>query len=415
MNIDSRLRPSTQGSLLVEQGGHRKEMSTDRHLSTQVHPTVESLVGLRADWDALLADFPGATPFSTLEWLLPWWRAFGGNDLLQVLTFRDVESSLVGIAPLSLSTLRTSGGQLRLLRFLGDGSHDSDNLDLPVRAGYEEACSHSLLSWLDSEASGWDICQLRTLPALSPLGNRLLQDLQARRWNVFTSTRPQSVVELPQTWEAYLGQLSSKERGKVGLRSRRLEKKYRVEICKCRDEAELDPALQSLYELHARHWQARGLPGTLHVTARRQFYRELASLLLARQRLEFWLLKVDGKVVAAQFGLRHGSEVFSLQEGFDPEYSADSVGYVLRSQVLKNLIADGVRTYDFLGGADDSKLRWGAEVRHYLNLEFARPGTRGSVCLSLKHKGQAAKAWLRDKLPDPVRRMLKRVGGRPAE
>ena len=398
MNIDSRLRPSAHGSLVVEQDGQKKEAGSGRRLTTQIHQSVESVVGVRADWDALLADFPGATPFSTLEWLLPWWHAFGGNDLLQVLTFRDAES-LVGIAPLSLSTLRTFSGQLRLLRFLGDGSHDSDNLDFPVRAGYEEACSRSLLSWLDSQAGEWDICQLRTLPALSPLGNHLLLDLRARSWKVFTSTPPQAVVELPETWEAYLRQLSSKERGKIGLRTRRLEKKYRVEIYKCRHEAELDPALQSLYELHARHWRLRGLPGTLHVSARRQFYRELSRPLLARQRLEFWLLKADGKVVAAQFGLRHGDQVFSLQEGFDPEFSSDSVGYVLRSQVLKNLIADGVRKYDFLGGVDDSKLRWGAEVKHYFNMEFARPGTRGSFHLSLKRRSAETKAWLREHMP----------------
>lgn len=57
------------------------------------------------------------------------------------------------------------------------------------------------------------------MPALSPLGNRLLQGLQAKHRTVVT-TRPQCVVELPETWAAYLSQLSSKERGDVGLRTK---------------------------------------------------------------------------------------------------------------------------------------------------------------------------------------------------
>jgi len=247
------------------------------------------------------------------------------------------------------------------------------------------------------------------------MGNQLREDVKARGWRLFLATRPRCVVDLGETWESFLKRLSSKERGKIGLRSRRLEKKYKVvNIRKCATQSELEYALQALFDLHGRHWNLRGLPGTLHSPTRRQFYCELARSLLARRRLEFWILEVDSKIVAAQFGLRHADTVFSLQEGFDPAYSSDSVGYVLRSQVLKNLIADGIRKYDFLGGADDSKIRWAAVVKSYVSMEFARPRTRGSLYLLLKYKSIETKAWLRERLPAPVWQSLKRVTGRAA-
>jgi hypothetical protein len=115
--------------------------------------------------------------------------------------------------------------------------------------------------------------------------------------------------------------------------------------------------------------------------------------------------------VAAQFGLRHRDTVFSLQEGFDPDYFSDSVGYVLRSQVLKSLIREGVRKYDFLGGTDESKMRWGAVVKNYVNLEFAPPFTRGSIHLNLKNGGSEAKIWLRQRLPTPIWQMAEASGG----
>ena len=114
------------------------------------------------------------------------------------------------------------------------------------------------------------------------------------------------------------------------------------------------------------------------------------------------MLELQGKVVAAQFGLRHGETVFSLQEGFDPDYAADSVGYVLRSQVLKRLIADGVRRYDFLGGTDESKMRWGAELRTYNNIHFASPLSHGSININFKNKSARSKDWLRNHLPAGV-------------
>jgi CelD/BcsL family acetyltransferase involved in cellulose biosynthesis len=387
-------------------------MASDLNLTISVHESLESLDHLRPEWDALLSEYPHSTIFSTYEWLVPWWRAFGGEDRLLVLTFRDASSALVGLAPLALTTRRAFPVRLRFLRLMGDGSHDSDNLDLPVRSGWETAFSQALLDWMQRNAELWDVCELNALPSQSAVGAKLLQDLGQRKWKYFVSTRSQTVVELAESWESYLKGISSKERGKIGLRTRRLEKRYEVRIRRCAEEGEIDALLGALYALHGKHWELRGLPGTLHSPARRQFYQELAPLLLARRRLEFWVLELQGKIVAAQFGLRHGTTVFSLQEGFDPDYAADSVGYVLRSRVLKQLIADGVRRYDFLGGTDESKMRWGAEVGSYLNLHFARPLSWGGLHLILKNKSAQTKDWLRNHLPAGVWEGLKGALGK---
>jgi CelD/BcsL family acetyltransferase involved in cellulose biosynthesis len=388
------------------------QMASDQHLIISVHDSVESLASLRPEWDALLDEYPLSTTFSTYEWLVPWWHAFGANDSLLVLALRDASSTLVGLAPLAVTHRRAVRLPFRVLRFLGDGSHDSDNLDMPVRPGYEDVFSRSLLDWMKQNRNLWDICELNTLPANSAIGKTLRNQLELRRWGWVTSTHPQTVVELADTWEAHLKGISSKERGKIGLRARRLEKKYPVQIRRCSEEAEIGLMLTSLYELHGKNWNQKGLPGTLHSAARRQFYSELASLLLSQRRLEFWVLEINGKIVAAQFGLRHKTTVFSLQEGFDPDFASDSVGYVLRSHVLKELIAKKVRRYDFLGGNDDSKIRWGGELRHYLNLHFARPVSRGSLYLKLKSIGGQAKDWLRCHLPAGVWKGLKSAAGK---
>jgi len=292
---------------------------------------------------------------------------------------------------------------------MGDGTPDSDNLDIPVLPGYEIAFSHALLSWLETHARTWDVCQFRTLPSASPVGHCIVEHLKSRGWFPYISTRPQSVIELPGTWEKYGKMLSAKERGKIGLRFRKLEKKYKLEIRKCTRESELDCSLSALFELHGKHWQERGLAGSFDVQERRQFYRELSSLLLKKDQLEFWLLKLNDRIVAAQFGFRYGDTVFSLQEGFDPAFSADSVGYVLRSQALKNLIERGIRCYDFLAGTNESKMRWGATLRNYVDIEFARPSTLGSAYLRLKTTTAETKEWLRMRVPSPVLRSWKRL------
>ena len=382
-------------------------------LQVHVYESLEALQGLLPAWEELLSEFPTATIFSTWEWLAPWWRAFGNGQRLMVLGFFGTRQRLAGLAPLSLSTYRLARGlSFRVLRLMGDGSGDSDNLDLPVRPSYEAEFTRALLEYLDMQAGRWDFCELNTLPADSPAGNHLRDQLKQRGWTHFGYPRPWSVVVLPDSWESYLKQLSSKERGKLGYYSRRLEKNHKVRLHKCTHETELPACLEALFQLHQARWQPRGQPGSFGSEQRRQFYSEMGRLFLARRWLEFWLLDLDGKTVATQFGFRYGDSVFQLQEGFDPEYSLDSIGYVLRGYVLKQLIADGVRRYDFLAGQSPDKARWGTQVRNYINIHFARPFSRGSLYLHLSHNARESKAWLRARLPRPAWRAIQWLNSR---
>jgi CelD/BcsL family acetyltransferase involved in cellulose biosynthesis len=378
-------------------------------LEIRTYCSLDELQTIDAAWKDLLANYPLATTFSTPDWLVSWWKSFGGDQQLLVAGF-FANSRLVALAPFSLSRVRVANTiPLRQLRLMGDGSKDSDNLDLPVIPGFEGRFAESLLHFLENEGNRWDFAELNTLPPQSPGANAFWQLLKTKKWMAIEKQRPASAIELPATWEEYLRGLSAKERGKIGLRTRRLEKKYEVRVRNCAVEGETDSLLQMLYELHGKHWQQRGLPGTLHLPARRQFYGELAPLLLAHDRLEFWVLELNGKIAAAQFGLRHGTTVFSLQEGFDPDYAADSVGYVLRGQALKHLISGGVRRYDFLGGADESKMRWGAQAGHYLDLSFARPFGAGAAFLRVRHYAGESKVWLRRNLPGSAWEILHKI------
>lgn len=378
-------------------------MAIEPGFEIQACQDLEALKDLLPAWDGLLDQIPTATIFSTWEWLVSWWRAFGAGQSLLAMAFRDPKGELAGLAALSIT--RRPGSRLRVLRLMGDGSGDSDNLDLCARPGLEDAFTEALLDYLREHSNIWDFCELNRLPSGSPVGTSLLRHLQQRRWTSIPYPQPWSVVPLPETWEGYLKQLSSKERGKIGLRTRRLEKRYQMRYLKCA-EPDLGPCLDALFRLHQTRWQLRGEAGSFNFVARRQFYEEISRLFLARGWLEFWLLELDSKIVAAQFGFRYRDAVYSLQEGFDPAYSSDSVGYVLRAHVLKDLIGRGIRRYDFLWGESPAKARWGVQVNRYLDIHFAQPLTRGSLYLRAVHRAGETKEWLRGHLPQPAWRIL---------
>ncbi|HLV87855.1 MAG TPA: GNAT family N-acetyltransferase [Candidatus Sulfotelmatobacter sp.] len=372
-----------------------------KSLLVRKYETLADVESLRPCWDELLREFPGATTFSSWEWLAPWWGAFGQGRQLMMLEFLDEHSDLVGLAPLCVEKCRVIGFmQLRVLRFWGDGSGDSDNLDFPVRVGYENEVAAAMLHYLSEESSRWDYCELNTMPEGSAVGNCLTWHLHQRAWLFYHHQQTGSAISLPESWEEYRAQLSSKERGKVNYRNNLLERKYQVRYYRCENEGELGVCLDILFTLHQKRWQSAGEPGSFGSAARRKFYAEMAALLLERGCLEFWVLDLNDSPVATQFGFCFDRTFFSLQEGYDPLFSVDSVGYVLRAHVIRHLIAAGVRRYDFLAGEAESKARWNAGVTQYRSVHFARPASRGSIYLRTIKSATDSKEWLRQKLPD---------------
>jgi CelD/BcsL family acetyltransferase involved in cellulose biosynthesis len=369
-------------------------------LSIRVYSSLEELESLRPAWEELLDEFPSATTFSTWEWLAPWWRAFGDGRELLAVAFFDETQGLVGLAPLQISRRSVASlFNLRVLGLWGDGSADSDNLDIPVRPGYEAEVTAALVEFLEKESRRWNICEFNTMPEDSPTARCLAQTLSDRGGRTYSDRQTSSAIALPETWEAYLSQLSAKERGKIAYYQNRLLKKYSVRFARCAAGDEIPQRLESLFMLHGKRWQLAGERGSFESPARRGLYRDMAGELMARGKLEFWLLELDGQAVAAQFGFRHGDTVFQLQEGFDPACSADSVGYVLRAHVIEQLIPQGVRRYDFLAGESPSKVRWGARPGQYVNLQFACPYSMGSAYLRMTHGAAEGKEWLRGHLP----------------
>ena len=373
-----------------------------RTLSVQVCDSWAELEAHGESWERLLASSPSASSFITREWLGAWWTVFAPGCRLVALAFLDAAGELVGVAPLYRDVVEGPRGlRLNRLRLVGDGSNDSDNLDFAVRPGYERSCIDAFLSWFERQSPG-EVCELNTLASDSATAGWLLRGLKERGWVHDVSTNPRLVIPLPTSWEAYLARLSRDERWRIGNQGRRLEAKYRVSVRRCSDEAHLSGDLDTLFGLHQKRWGQRGEPGTFSSEVRRQFYWDVGRRFLARRWLEFWLLEVDGRPLAAQFCFRYRDTVHLLQEGFDPDYAKDRLGSVLRAHVLREVISAGARRYDFLAGSDAGKLRWGPETWHYLDIHFARPASRAGLYLVGRRTGRAAKEWLRARLPASI-------------
>ena len=367
-------------------------------LNISVWDNTKDIEKILPEWETLLEQAPSATIFSTWEWLGSWWRSFGHGELF-VLGFYQA-GELVGLAPLCVTERSVAVSvKMKVLCFLGDGSGDSDNLDIIAKSGYEDAVAEALLQHLKALSGPWQLIQLNTMPSGSPVGARLVPRMASREWTTFERSKPASSIDLPDTWKEYLGRLASEDRNNLTRYRKRLSKRHAAKFYKATTREEVDFCLQTLYRLHQQRWQLRGESGSFASTDRRNFYSDISHLFMARGWLELWALEVDGLTVAVQFAFRYRDHVFQLQEGFDPQYSSDRVGMLLRGHVIEQLIAERIKCYDFLGGEPGYKSRWGAVKDHYIYLQFARRRSLGSAYLLLMKNAMNGKQTLRNKLP----------------
>lgn len=341
---------------------------------------VDDTCGFRAlerEWRALHASCPHATPFNSWEWLFSWWQAYGEGKQLRLLTWR-MDGTLAGVAPLYAAAEKSVlGTSAAVLRMVGDGSGDSDYLEFPMIPALMPTMLAQLASWLADER-GWDALAMRDLPEASSLAQGLSEVAAQQGLALHVSHGRSGAVELPRTFGEFLGQRQPRFRTKLRALLKRLDQGALVLETQAAADT-LRARLRSLYTLHQARWTAAGGAGVFGELRRRRFYAHFAPRFARRGWLRLYSLKQGEAYRAHQLCFASSGVTYLLQEGFDVSSPAESYGQMLRAAVMRDLIANGERRYDFLGGFSGHKEIWGAREGRTVHLLMARSGWRARL------------------------------------
>lgn len=351
---------------------------------------VESVESIVDEWGQLAISAARPTVFLTWEWLGSWLAAYRARTEHFVLAVRS-HGELVGIAPFYVDLTRP-----RSLRLIGDGTYDSDNLGFLAKEGCLAGVTACVLQWLAHCRNGWTILKLNAVP--SEEADVIRSELQVQRWKVIAADFPHPVISLPATWEAYLSMLSPNMRSSINRKLKKFEQEN-IRLTRCDDIGDLDGFLSALFNIHDKHWRARNQKGAFSLPGRKDFFRRVATRSSQKGWLDFWALEIGGSAVALEFGFTYAGTYSFLQSGFDPAFEQSGPGVALKALVIRELIARGVRFYDFLGGGEEYKYRWGAEHRTLVNMTCAPPGSPGAAYLYLRSAVASGKARLRAHAP----------------
>jgi CelD/BcsL family acetyltransferase involved in cellulose biosynthesis len=312
-------------------------------------------------WEALTGDRDG--PFVSAAWLAAWWRARAPEDSL-ALVLEDGDRLLAG------GCFRRLGGEASLA-----SASDAHSGDWDIVATDADAAGRFWEELLGS--SRWGRLRLDAMPAGHGHGGTAREALAATARLVEQPAPPSPWIELPGSLEELLAARSRNLRSQVGRRTRALEGAGALALRTTKGGSGLERDLDRFFALEASGWKGETGTAIALDPSLEALYRGFAAAAAEAGRLRLYFLELDGEPIAADYGCVYGGCGYLVKTGFREDLGRFAPGLVLRAEVLRASIEEGLSRYDFLGGPDGYKMRWTDEVRERSTVRAFR-GVRGA-------------------------------------
>jgi CelD/BcsL family acetyltransferase involved in cellulose biosynthesis len=333
--------------------------------------TLPELTSLEKEWNDLLAVSASHVPFLRHEYISAWWKGLGGGEWshgeLYVITARDDQGELVGIAPLFITDNCDGEPALMLL-----GSIEiSDYLDVIAREQDTPAFTEALLTYLASQsmpAAG--LLDWYNLLESSPT----LLGLQAAAEKLGWSYSQQPLqhcpyILLPGDWEKYICGIDKKQRHEIRRKMRRADEYYPpVRWYFCQDESTLEQDVDDFLRLMSYDRdKAKFLTPDMH--------KQMHAIVQAAYQagwLQLSFVEVNGKKAAGYLNFDYMNHIWVYNSGLDFQFSELSLGWVLLGHLLEWAIENGRQCFDFMRGDEQYKYRFGAIDRQVMRAQVRK-------------------------------------------
>ena len=311
------------------------------------------------DWTPLVEADPDATFFHTPRWLKLYWEELGRGSL-EVARVHHGDRDLAAAAfELHDGTLTWLGG-FEVTDYLG-----------PVGPPAERGAAAKELVAALCGRNDWTEADLAGLPEDGAWLPALVDAATAVGLDpVVEDDGVAPFVELPDSYDAYLGALPSKQRHEIRRKERRMRERYPDARLVDVEPAGLPRAMDDFVGLHR---SSTGDKGRFMVPGMELFFRRFAEELLGDGTLRLVFVESDGTRLAAAMGFRWRDRFLLYNSAYDHAFREVGPGMVLVADLIRSAIEEGLRGFDMLKGNLSYKYRFGARRRRIMRLRLRRP------------------------------------------
>ena len=272
----------------------------------------EDARAIMPEWAGLVARLDGSL-YSTPDWCHVWWRHYGADRKLRLITIRAGEE-LVGVLPFFIDRLPLFAGGTRVAKLVGCDSTVA--LFEPPVAHDEAADAFALAIRMLMTEDRVDFVHLGPCPgegaqldAIRCAAQELADFTQAVRDREAGS---HTLFDMPDGFDPYLRTLSKNQRHSYRRNLNKLSRTFKFEVDVAVDGPELEHEFEAFVDMHQAQWQAAGKLGHFgDWPGSHEFALDLVRTLATTGGVRLIRLLADDEVVAYHWCLIEGDTCHS--------------------------------------------------------------------------------------------------------
>jgi CelD/BcsL family acetyltransferase involved in cellulose biosynthesis len=342
---------------------------TANKMQIEIIRDAASWAAMAEEWNALLEESHQRVPFLTYEFQRAWWDHLGGGEWkdaqLHILTAREEEGRLVGVAPLFRVEDQQGQGTMHFI-----GTHEiADFLDFIVRPKDHVSFLQAVIEHLSAEED-WQLLDLYNLLDTSQTSEVLSSLTVEKPWDFKVETlQPSPYIPIPSTFDAYEASLDSKQAHELRRKLRRAAKNPEtISVEVVTDKDQLPAALDDFFALMRQEVDKDHFLSP-------QMHAQMAAIAQAASDggwLQLFFLKAGNKRIAGYMNFDYDACIWAYNAGFNNSYAELSPGWLIMGEMMRWTIEHGRKIFDFMRGDEEYKYRFGGTDRFVQRVTITR-------------------------------------------
>lgn len=322
-----------------------------------------ALSEIRPAWQSL-EQSTHASIFTSWDWLNAWWTHYGQNKNLHILVIK-IDEQVAFILPFQVITQYTLG-VLAIEHWLNLGSKSSAGCD------YLGAVFDSTLQLSDHELQLiFDAIQdkkpARSILHFNETGTsafpnkvQAINFLEKHRRVYQDEPTYCPAIQLPDSWDEYLGSLSRNFRSQIRRDLKKFEANDELNISVHRSPEDMPAKVNELKRLNTQRIAQLGQVSSFQSDNLAPFIAEATEHLASSQHCTFYQLHHNEKSIGIILLIHNKQAQYYYLGGFDEEYKKHSPINILFIHAIKAAIDNGDIEFNLLKGQEPYKYRWQA-------------------------------------------------------
>lgn len=339
------------------------------NMNLAILTSIAEVMSIANDWTSLLTRLCTNKIHHDYDWFVAGYNVFHQGDQLYVMTVRDDQENLIGIAPLVITTGLFRWVNVRKVGFVKNDQSPAN--DFILAAGKEDACLKIFLDHLTTFSS-WEIINLCKMN-IAELSWRVLKKLIEERGVAYGIKQniQSPYIKTDMEWNDFWNKKSINFRKSIRNKSNKANKYDCLVIDKIHVANDQASVLSEILQISANSWKHEIGNDLATREDNWRFYKEICNRFGKLGLVHVWLLKFGTVPASFEFHIQYNDVVYPLRADYDSRFKNISPGSLLEYEIIKRIFNDNtISEYNSCGHTYHYLLNWTGTTRIHENIQI---------------------------------------------